>query len=195
MRYSNERGVNNVLICHLTSVATGTDSPSLDTLLTRIARGDREALTALYNELHGAIYGYAYSLVGNKHDAEDVLHDCFLAIVKSVGGYQSNGTPKAWIFTIAKNLCLQKLRERKKADLPTPEEWSTLPDKDDTADDRLTVRACLTQLSEEDRQIVVLHAVSGFRHREIAAFLDMPLSTVLSKYNRALKKLKAILSA
>jgi len=183
-----------VLICHLTSVATGTDPSSLDTLLTRIAHGDREALAALYEQLHGAIYGYAYSLVGNKHDAEDVLHDCFLSVVKSIGGYQSHGTPKAWIFTIAKNLCLQKLRERKKADLPTPEEWSVLPDKDDTSDDRLTVRACLTHLSQEDRQIVVLHAVSGFRHREIAAFLDMPLSTVLSKYNRALKKLKAILS-
>jgi RNA polymerase sigma-70 factor (ECF subfamily) len=54
--------------------------------------------------------------------------------------------------------------------------------------------ACLGQLSDEERQIVVLHAVAGFRHREIAALLELPLPTVLSKYSRALKKLKALLT-
>ena len=52
----------------------------------------------------------------------------------------------------------------------------------------------MNELSDEERQIVVLHVVSGFRHREIAAFLDMALPTVLSKYSRALKKLKKSLS-
>jgi RNA polymerase sigma-70 factor (ECF subfamily) len=48
-------------------------------------------------------------------------------------------------------------------------------------------------LSDTERQIVVLHAVSGFKHREIAAHLGLPLATVLSKYYRAIKKMKAIL--
>lgn len=47
----------------------------------------------------------------------------------------------------------------------------------------------LQTLAEDERQIVVLHTVSGLKHREIAEFLKMPLSTVLSKYNRSLKKL------
>lgn len=183
-----------MLICCLTSVANSTDSPSLDTLLTKISNGDRAALTTLYNQLHKAIFGYALSIVGNTHDAEDVLHDCFLSVVKNIGSYQSKGTAKAWIFTIAKNLCFQKLRDRKKADLQTPEDWDRLPDTTALPDDRLAVEASLRCLSEEDRQIVILHAVSGFRHREIAAFMNMPLSTVLSKYNRSLKKLKTILS-
>ena len=51
----------------------------------------------------------------------------------------------------------------------------------------------MRNLSEEERQIVMLHAVAGFKHREIAATLDLPLATVLSKYNRALKKLKILL--
>ena len=51
---------------------------------------------------------------------------------------------------------------------------------------------CLKNLSDEERQIVMLHAVSGFKHREIARLLEMPLSTVLSKYNRAMKKLRKI---
>lgn len=183
-----------MLISYLTSVASGTDSSSPDALLTRIAHGDRDAVSALYEQFHGAIYGYALSMLGNAHDAEDVLHDCFLSIVNHIGSYQNQGKAKAWIFTIAKNLCLQKLRERKKADMPEPEAWELFVSNDGNADDRLAVEACMKHLSEEDRRIVVLHAVAGFRHREIAEFLDMPLSTVLSKYNRSLKKLKSILS-
>lgn len=49
-------------------------------------------------------------------------------------------------------------------------------------------------LSDEERQIVTLYAVSGFKHREIAGFLDIPLPTVLSRYNRALKKLRKYLT-
>lgn len=49
---------------------------------------------------------------------------------------------------------------------------------------------CMTRLTDEERQIVVLHAVAGFKHREIAQIMDLLLPTVLSKYNRALKKLK-----
>ena len=45
-------------------------------------------------------------------------------------------------------------------------------------------------LGDEERQVVMLHAVAGFKHREIAQMLDMALPTVLSKYNRALKKLR-----
>ena len=49
-------------------------------------------------------------------------------------------------------------------------------------------------LSDEERQIVALHALSGFRHREIAEVLELPLATVLSKYHRALKKLRSRLA-
>ena len=51
----------------------------------------------------------------------------------------------------------------------------------------------MERLSDEERQIVMLHAVAGFRHRETAALLTLPLPTVLSKYQRALKKLRTIL--
>lgn len=50
--------------------------------------------------------------------------------------------------------------------------------------------AALTALADDERQIVLLHAVTGWKHREIAGLLELPLSTVLSKYRRALLKLK-----
>ena len=55
-------------------------------------------------------------------------------------------------------------------------------------EDLLTLRALLDTLSDEEREIVTLHALTGLKHREIAALLELALPTVLSKYNRAIKK-------
>ena len=55
------------------------------------------------------------------------------------------------------------------------------------------LQSLLSQLSDEERQIVTLHALTGCKHREIAAVLNIPLSTVLSKYRRALRKLEKAL--
>jgi RNA polymerase sigma-70 factor (ECF subfamily) len=59
--------------------------------------------------------------------------------------------------------------------------------------DAMVLRSALEVLKEDERQIVLLHASAGLKHREIAADLQMPLATVLSKYNRAIKKLKQYL--
>ena len=85
-----------------------------------------------------------------------------------------------------------KLREyKKKSDIPK-EDWEFYLDSHDNIsyEDKLVIRDCMNKLSDEERQIVVLHAVSGFKHREIADILEIPLSTVLSKYSRAVKKFK-----
>ena len=57
-------------------------------------------------------------------------------------------------------------------------------------EDKLALEAAMKCLGNEERQVVTLHALSGLNHREIAALLDMPLATVLSKYRRALVKLR-----
>lgn len=93
----------------------------------------------------------------------------------------------AWIFSIVRNLALMRLREGKRlAELP--EEEQDNPQM--TGEDRVVLRAFLEALPETERQIVLLHAAAGFRHWEIAKFLHMPLSTVLSKYHRAMKRLR-----
>ena len=63
-----------------------------------------------------------------------------------------------------------------------------------TSEDKIVIRKCIETLGDSEREIVILHAVSGFKHREIAEILGLPLSTVLSKYNRAIKKLRKTLS-
>ena len=164
----------------------------MDDLLFRIAAGEQAALAQLYEHTQASVFGFALSILKNTHDAEDVLHDCYVAVWQGAAGYRSRGKPLAWILTITRNLCLQQLRTRNRVSDLAPEDWEPyLADKEGvTLEDRSILRSCMEQLRDEERQIVTLHALSGFKHREIAAILQLPLPTVLSKYHRAVKRLK-----
>ncbi|MGM9607640.1 MAG: RNA polymerase sigma factor [Oscillospiraceae bacterium] len=167
----------------------------LDRCLEGIAGRDPKALETLYRRTSAAVYAFALSILKNTHDAEDVLQDCYLKIYAGAAGYRSAGKPMAWILTIARNLCLQRLRERQRtSDLPQ-EDWEPwlASCQEISQEDRMVIRECMDRLSDQERQIVILHAVAGFRHREIASLLDLPLATVLSKYSRAVRKLKQAL--
>ena len=186
-----------MLIC-LTSayIKTENGKQDLDRLIKDIGENNSPvSFTRLYNLTSSAVYSFAFSILKNHHDSEDILHDCYLSIHASAQNYKSQSNPLAWILTITKNLCLMKLREKNKtADLPE-DDWKNFIAAPEPVshEDRIVIEACMNQLTEEERQIVVLHAVSEMKHREIADVLDLPLSTVLSKYHRAIKKLKKIL--
>ena len=90
---------------------------------------------------------------------------------------------------IVRNLCLSRLRELKRSAKLSEEDWHGLLRTDDI-DSNLHAAEMLEMLSDTERQIVLLHAVSGFKHRETADLLGIPLATVLSKYARAMKKLR-----
>ena len=151
----------------------------------------RESLAALYHETKNAVYGFALSILKNAHDAEDVLQETYLKVYAAAGEYRS-GKPLAWILTIARNLSLMKLREQKRSAQLQDSQWEALeaPQRG-SEEDRLVLETVLSRLSPEESQIVLLHAAAGFKHREIAAVLELPIATVISKYHRALKKLKA----
>ena len=160
--------------------------------LAAVAAGSTEALERLYNTAKAAVYSYSLSVLRNVQDAEDVLHDCFVNIFTAAAGYRPHGKPMAWIITIAKNLCFARLRQHNRQEQLPDEDWSEmLADNAGLSnEDRLVLRECLGRLSEEENRIVVLHAVAGFKHREIASVTGMPLATVLSKYRRAIAKLR-----
>lgn len=164
-----------------------------DEMLKSIANGDMEAFRKLYELASGSIYGFALSIVKNPHDAEDVLQDTLLAVYNSAAQYKPMGKPMAWIFTIARNFALMKLRNVQRTD--TMEhlqlEDSCAFSQITAVEDRMLAGALFDMLDSEERQIVMLHAVSGMKNREIAALLELPLGTVLSKYYRAMKKLRA----
>ena len=160
-----------------------------------MAAKDSHSLEELYHRTRTAVYGLVLSYLKHPQDAEDVTQDAFVRIWDTAASYRPQGKPMAWLLTVARNLALMRLRERGKTQELTDEEWSDLPARapDVTTEDRHVLRAALSVLSEQERQVVMLHAVTGLKHREIAQLLELPLATVLSKYRRALKKLNLLL--
>lgn len=173
---------------------TAQDATALESLLLQLAgaEGDREALGEIYEIMRVPVYAYALSILKNPHDAEDALHDALLCVYQAVDRYRPDGKPMAWILTITRNLCYQRLRRRQRI-VELPEEaWDRYMDtaEEVTAEDRIVLRECMETLSEVEQEIIVMHAVAGMKHREIAEVMDLPLPTVLAKYHRALKKLR-----
>ena len=171
------------------------DPEELESLLAGLAAGDRDSLAALYHRTRAAVYGLALSYLKNGQDAQDITQDTFVRVWEKAESYRPQGKPMGWLLAIARNLSLMKLRERDKTqDLPD-DQWENLAMESPrvTPEDRQVLQAAMGELSGEERRIVMLHAVAGMRHREIASLLEIPLSTALSKYHRALKKLQAAL--
>ena len=82
-------------------------------LLRRVGEGSQEAFKQLYEKTDRTLYGYILSILRNPHDAEEVMQETYMKIWTSAAGYQSQGKPLAWIFTIARNLCYMKFRDQK----------------------------------------------------------------------------------
>lgn len=171
----------------------GDRNKRLEQYLGNIKTGDKSALELLYRETSAGVYSFALSLLKNREDAEDVLQEVYLSVYKSADRYHPRGKPMEWLMTVTRNLCYSRLRSRR-----THEEIleNTAVDYGaiGAAEDRMMLFDSLNRLTDDERQIVILHAVSGLRHREIAAVLGIPLSTVSSKYNRSLGKLRKILT-
>lgn len=163
-----------------------------ETIFSKIANNDIEAFEELYTVTERSVYSFALSILRDHEDAMDVLQDTYLKIRGAAHLYKPMGKPMAWVFTITRNLAMSKLRTTRRTDSISEEDlednlsFSYVTDRDD----KMVLQAALNILDTEEREIILLHAISGFKHREIAANLGLSLGTVLSKYNRGLKKLK-----
>lgn len=168
-------------------------SQELELLLLRTGRGDRDSFARLYSLSRGAVYALALSLLHDAREAQDVTQDVFVRVWEGAPSYRPRGAPMAWLLTVARNLSRSRLRQSGRQVLLDEEEWNAIPAgaPEVTPEDRTLLQEALAALRGDERQIILLHAVAGLKHREIAALLELPLSTVLSKYHRGLKKLRA----
>ena len=133
------------------------------------------------------------------YEAEDVLQETYLKIWTDATEYRPQGKPLAWVFTIARNLCYMRFREQRRwaefglSELEDCEEGKNCEQIDQAADRQVLLRA-LDELKEQDRQIVLLYAAAGMKHREVAKALGLPLATELSRYSRSMKRLQQLLT-
>lgn len=184
--------------CLSSTIESGTDcsdnklsAAQLSGLIKRISENDDDAFVQLYNISKSAVYGYILSILNNPHDAEEIMQDTYLTINLKAGDFKPGGSAMAWILTIAKNHALMRLRKQK-AEVMTdqPPEIADPRQPFDQVNDRLVLSALMKVLTDDERQIVMLYAVAGLKHHMIAKLCGMTLTAELSKYHRALKKLK-----
>ena len=178
-----------------TEYAPAEDRHELQQLLIHIAGGEREALAELYQRTRSAVYGLALSYLKNAHDAQDLTQDVYVQVWDRAEQYRLIGSPMGWLLAVCRNLCLMRLRREERHAALSEEEWDAIPAQKCglDADERALLQGALASLADEERRVVLLHAVTGLKHREIAVLLELPLPTVLSKYHRALKKMRSFL--
>ena len=161
-----------------------------DNLILRMADGDGNAFGEFYDRTSSAVYGFALSILRNREDAEDLMHDTYIRAYTGAVSYTPKGKPLSWLLTIVRNLSYNKLRNGTMSEDISQYEDLFGVEETDAAVDRMVLEKAMEILTFEERQIVMLHSLTGMKHREIAELLNMPLGTVISKYNRSLKKIR-----
>lgn len=142
----------------------------------------------LYRRHRTAVYHLALSYLHDGAAAEDVLQDVFVSLLESE---QLPRHPRAWLLTATRHRCLNVLRDTR-----FETACDTLPETagDGGQEDGVFVEQMLRLLSEEERRVFALHYLDGFRYREIARGLGMPVGTVQSRCHAARKKLREALA-
>lgn len=169
----------------------------IEDCLVELANGNIDAMDILYETIKKDIYAFALSKVQNKFDADDILQDTFIRIYENAKLYTPQGKPMAWIFTIETNIINRYYQIKNRTELFDDDTTiNSIPDENNTNEEKTIqneyVQTILNNLNDFEREVILLHIVSDMKFKDIATQLDKPLSTVLSKYNRAIKKLKKI---
>jgi RNA polymerase sigma-70 factor (ECF subfamily) len=168
----------------------------------RICNGDDSAVAELYDDYSPMALGLALKIVRDAQEAEDVVHDAFVAIVERADQYKSErGTVVAWLVTTVRNLALDRTRRRTRRAQITDEELRHEPaepvlDPESIswlAREREAVRHALLKLSTAQRQTLEIAFFEGLSYPEIAERENIPLGTVKSRAARALAALRAAL--
>jgi RNA polymerase sigma-70 factor (ECF subfamily) len=171
-------------------------------VMERICKGDDVAVAMLYDKYAAMALGLALKIVRDAQEAEDVVHDAFVAIVERAQQYKpERGTVVAWLVTTVRNLALDRTRRRTRRAQITDEELrhepaEPVPDPESIAwllRDREAVQNALATLSEAQRKTLYIAFFEGLSYPEIAERENIPLGTVKSRAARALAALRAAL--
>ena len=167
--------------------------------LHRVAsKGDVEAFRELFEMYAPRVKAYMMRQGADPNTAEELAQETLLTVWRKAALYSGDrGSATTWIFTIARNLRIDRLRrEMTWVELPEgrAEEASDDPRPDDTIEEkerRQRVQSALAELPADQHEVVALSYVEGLSHSEIAARLQLPLGTVKSRMRLAYMKIRA----
>jgi RNA polymerase sigma-70 factor, ECF subfamily len=174
-------------------------------LIQRAQQGDEEAFAALYQMHKKRVYSVCLQMTKDVADAEDLTQEAFLQVFRSVNSFRGDSAFSTWLYRIAVNTVLMKLRRRKSPPLvsldePVSADSSSLKRDIGKADpslsgavDRIALRRAVEELPAGCRQIFDLHEVEGYQHHEIAELLDCSIGNSKSQLHKAKMKMRDVL--
>lgn len=179
--------------------ATGMPDSDQD-LVDRARRGDQDAMRLLVERHQGKAIGLAWSLVGDRSDAEDIAQDAFLRAFRSLKGFRGDSRFRTWLFQIVVNTARTFRRtraNRKEEAIGGSQEFDQTAgggEIESRVVARDAIRRAMATLPVELREAVVLRDVNGLDYKEIADLLDIPLGTVESRIFRGRARLREALT-
>jgi len=176
-------------------------------LISDYLAGDAKSFEILVKEYLKPIYSFAYRYVGNSQDAEDIAQDVFIKVWRNIKKFDSSRSFKTWIFSIAKNSCIDNLRKKKSIPFSRFENekgenilMERIADPRPLIDEILkradmskTLNLAMERLTPDFRMVLFLRYNDHFTFKEISESLGEPINTVKSRHRRALIQLKKLL--
>jgi RNA polymerase sigma-70 factor (ECF subfamily) len=172
-------------------------------LLAATAQGDQAAFEKLYAATRAKLYGVIWRILRRSDLAEEVIQDAYLRIWQNARSFDPRiGTPITWMVAVARNRALDIAR--KKGETPIEEEHETAeaaadePDplaRRDMTEELRRLLACLGELDEERRRLVLLAYYSGWSREQLAAKFDRPVNTVKTWLRRSLQQIRECLGS
>lgn len=168
----------------------------LDKYLSEYRAGNDAAFGHIYDGTYKAVYYTVLAVLGDRHSSEDVTQEVYITAVRKIDMYNTETNLTGWLVTIAKHLAINEYNKRKNsgefsADFSSNE---SLYGECRVEDELNTTYKIAKQILPEDEfTILTLCVMAGYKRREVADMLNMPISTVTWKYNEALKELKTYL--
>lgn len=166
-------------------------------LLVRVADRDRAAFELLYQRYVRSVFGLALRRLRDRQRAEDAVQETFAAVWRSAASYRPERGPAApWLYAVARNAIVDRLRSRVEPASEVPEMISAEPGPADTAEASFVswrVHRALEELPEREREVLELAYWSQLSQSEVAGYLNIPLGTVKTRTRSALSRLAELL--
>lgn len=162
-------------------------------LVEQAKAGNADAFGRLYAQYAQDLYRFAYYYLGSREEAEDAVQDAVCAAFQGIGALRSAASFQAWMFSVLANTCKHHIAAVRERRLTTPLEEVRQLGESDCSEELLIameLREAIYALGDEERSILLLSVVGGYKSHEIAKVLSCPPGTVRSKLSRSLAKLR-----
>ena len=166
-----------------------------DMTLARARRGDMRACEAIYRKFHGPAFTVAVRICKCRELAREVTQEAFITAFKRIRQFRGEAPFWGWLKRVVINHAISALRKLQRAEEVELEDYMAHSSGDqERIGLSMDLEQALGQLSDEDRMVVWLYDVEGYKHREIAALVGKTESYSKTRLNRARMKLRELVS-